>query len=49
MPEDSFSIRDLGLAVARVLGLKAGETVEIQRDKTNPNRVLVLRRPYEEN
>jgi hypothetical protein len=45
MPEGSFSVKDLGVVIARALGLRKGETVEVQKDKTNPNRVLVLRHP----
>jgi len=43
VPDGSFSVKDLGLVIARVLGLREGEVVEVQRDKTNPDRVLVIR------
>ena len=39
----SFTIKDLGTAIAKALGLKLGEEVEIQRDRLDPNRVLVRR------
>jgi hypothetical protein len=48
LPDGSFSIKDLGLAIARVLGLQEGEVVEVQKDKTNPNRVLVIRHGQQE-
>jgi hypothetical protein len=44
----TLDVRTLGEAIARALGLRSGETVEIQRDRLNPNRVLVLRVANEE-
>lgn len=49
MPEgESFSIKDLGVTIAKLLGLREGETVEIQRNRTNPNEIKVLRHPGQE-
>jgi len=48
LPEDSFSFKDLGLAIARVLGLEKGDVVEVQRDKMNADRVVVLRHRSQE-
>jgi hypothetical protein len=39
----TFDIKTLGEVIAKALGLKPGMNVEIQRDRLNPNRVLVLR------
>ena len=44
MPEgSSFTIKDLGETIAKALGLKPGDSIEIARDKLDPNRVLVRR------
>jgi len=48
MPDGSFTFKDLGATIAKILGLNSGEDVEIQRDRTDPNRVLVIRRPKPE-
>jgi hypothetical protein len=48
MPEGSFSIKDLAIVIARTLGLAEGDSVELKRDRLNPNRVLVVRIPQEE-
>ncbi|MGA2785837.1 MAG: hypothetical protein ABSF09_14195 [Candidatus Bathyarchaeia archaeon] len=45
---DSFSIKDLGETIAKILGLSVGDNLEVQRDKLNPNRILVIRHPDEE-
>ncbi len=47
MPEESFSIKDLGATIARMLGLTKGETVEIQRDRLDPNRLMITRHGHE--
>jgi hypothetical protein len=47
MPEGSFSIKDLSEVIAKALGLRPGDGVEIQRDRLEPNRVLVIRHPQE--
>jgi hypothetical protein len=39
----TFDIKTLGQVVAKALGLKSGENVEIQRDRLNPDRVMILR------
>jgi hypothetical protein len=43
LPEGSFSIKDLGETIAKMLGLSKGETVEIQRDRFDSNRLLIIR------
>lgn len=48
MPEGSFSIRDLGATIAKILKFRENETIEIQRDRTNPLRILVIRHPNQE-
>ena len=42
---ESFSIRDLGVTIAKILNLQPGEGIEIARDKLDSNRVLVIRIP----
>lgn len=41
----SFDVRTLGETIAKALGLKVNESVEIQRDRLNPLRILVIRHP----
>ena len=48
MPEESFSVKDLGAMIARMLGLQKNETVEIHRDRLDPNRVMVIRHGQEQ-
>lgn len=48
MPDGSFSIKDLADVIAKMLGLREGETVEVQRNRSNPNEVKVLRHPGQE-
>lgn len=44
MPEgSSFTIKDLGAAIAKALGLTEGDEVEIQKDKFDANRILIIR------
>jgi hypothetical protein len=46
MPEDdSFSMLDLGAMVAQMLGLTKGDAVEIQKDKLDRNRCMIIRLP----
>jgi len=47
MPE-SFTLQDLTDVIARTLGLTVGDGVELQRDKTNSNRILIVRHPKSE-
>ena len=42
MPE-SFTLKTLGEVVAKALDLRSGDDIEIQRDRLDPNRVLVRR------
>ncbi len=39
----AFDVRALGETIAKALGLRPGDDVEIQRDKLDANRVLVRR------
>jgi len=49
MPEgSSFSIKDLGEVIAKALGLRPGDDIEIQRDRLDPNRILVRRHVSEQ-
>lgn len=43
MSEQSFTFKDLGETIAKLLGLRSGETVEVQRDRLNPNRLMIIR------
>jgi hypothetical protein len=47
MVEESFSIRDLGETIAKMLDLRPGHTIEIQRDRLNPNRLMIIRHGQE--
>ena len=47
MPE-SFNTKTIGEIVAKALGLRPGDDVEIQRDRLDPNRVLVRRHVSEQ-
>jgi hypothetical protein len=40
---ESFSIKDVGAAIVKALGLLPNDEIEILRDKLDPNRVLVRR------
>ena len=46
--EPSFSIKDVGAAIVKALGLKPNDEIEILRDKLDRNRVLVVRRHVRE-
>jgi hypothetical protein len=46
--QEPFTLKDLGQAVGRILGLQVGDTVEIQRDLLNPNRIMIIRIPARE-
>jgi hypothetical protein len=48
VPEDSFSVRNLAETIQKMLGLSVGDNVEIQRDKLNPLRIMVIRHPNQE-
>jgi hypothetical protein len=45
VPKGSFSTKDLGVAIARILDLREGDTVEIARNKLDRNDVRVIRHP----
>jgi hypothetical protein len=45
---ESFSIKTLGEVIAKALGLRSGDDVEIQRDRLDPNRVLIIRHTSQE-
>jgi hypothetical protein len=44
---DSFSIRELGAVIAKTLSLAENDSVEIKIDRTDRNRILVVRIPQE--
>lgn len=46
---DSYGIKDLGEAIAKLLGLRSGDDVEIQRNRLDPNRLMIVRHPQEVN
>lgn len=48
MPEESFNLKDLGATIAKMLGLQKNETVEIQRDRLDPNRLMIIRHGQEQ-
>jgi len=47
MPDGPFSVKDIGSVVARMLGLHEGETIEILRDRMNPDRIMIVRHGLE--
>ena len=40
---NALDVKTLGETIAKALGLRPGDDVEIQRDRLDPNRVLVRR------
>jgi hypothetical protein len=40
---DSFTPRDLGNTIAKLLDLSPGSNIEIQRDRLDPNRLQVIK------
>ena len=46
--QGSFSIKDIGAAIVKALGLRPGDSIEIARDRLDPNRVLVRRHVSEQ-
>jgi hypothetical protein len=40
---DSFTPRDLGVTIAKLLDLAPGSDIEIQRDKFDSNRLMVIK------
>ncbi len=45
MPDEGFSIRDLGVTIAKMLSLAKNDTVELQRSKIDSNKILIIRHP----
>jgi len=41
--QGSFSIKTLGEVIAKALGLRPGDSITIQRDRLNGDRVMVIR------
>jgi hypothetical protein len=39
-----FNMKTLGEVVAKALCLKSGDDIQIQRDRLDPNRVMIVRR-----
>jgi len=48
MPEDSFSIKDLGETIAKMLGASVGDHIELMRDKLDKKRIMVVLHPAQE-
>ena len=48
MVEGSFSIKELAAAIVRILGAQEGEILEILHDRSDPNRVMVIRHGQEQ-
>ena len=46
--QGSFDVKSLGQIIAKALGLRPGDNFEIQRDRLDPNRVLVRRHVTEQ-
>jgi bifunctional DNA-binding transcriptional regulator/antitoxin component of YhaV-PrlF toxin-antitoxin module len=44
----AFDFKTLGETIAKALGLKPGDDIEIQKDRLDPNRVLVRRHVNEQ-
>jgi len=45
MPEESFTVKDLGPTIAKILGLKDGDIVEIARNKLDANELKIIKLP----
>ncbi len=45
---DSFTLRDLAATISKLLDLHEGNDIEIQRDKMDPNRLMIIRHPGQE-
>jgi hypothetical protein len=39
----TFDIKALGAAIAKALGLQQNDEVELQRDRLDANRILIIR------
>ncbi|MGA3405001.1 MAG: hypothetical protein ABSD49_04645 [Candidatus Bathyarchaeia archaeon] len=48
LPEESFSVADLGRTIAKMLGLQKNQTVELKRDRLDRNRIMIIRHPGQE-
>jgi hypothetical protein len=49
LPEgESYSLKDLAITLARMLGLEKNDVIEVQRNRLDPNRVMVIRHPGQE-
>jgi hypothetical protein len=44
----AFDIKALGETIAKALGLKPGDNLELRKDRLDPNRLLLVRHPQEE-
>jgi hypothetical protein len=44
---DSFTIADLARVIGEALGLKPGDTIEVQRNRLNRDELKVIRHPGE--
>jgi bifunctional DNA-binding transcriptional regulator/antitoxin component of YhaV-PrlF toxin-antitoxin module len=45
---NAFDVKMLGETIAKALGLKPGDDLELSKDRLDPNRLLVVRHPQEE-
>lgn len=43
MTDEVFSIKDLGITIAKMLSLAKGDTVEFARSKIDANKILVIK------
>ena len=46
--QGSFDVKSLGQIIAKALGARPGDDIEIQKDRLDPNRVLVRRHVNEQ-
>jgi hypothetical protein len=44
----SFDAKTISDIIVKALGLKPDDDLELQRDRLNPNRILVIRHPRDE-
>lgn len=48
MPEgSSFSLKDFAEVIVKMLGLKPGDTVQVLRDRADPERLMIVRHGQE--
>lgn len=47
MADEEFSIKDIGITLAKMLNLSHGDTVEFARSKIDSNKILVTKHASE--